>query len=74
MKTVEYTLPQEEISYGELMSVAEFRASVKCGAFIDYDGYGHPIKDGMAAGDVNVRPSRMDLLPEDATHIMWFNR
>lgn len=60
-------------SYGDLMTVDEFRGSVACGGLIDYDGYGCPVKDGREA-NINIYPSYQHLIPLDATHIMWFNR
>ena len=59
--------------YGELMTIAEFSQSCESGFFIDYDGFGHPVKDGKMA-NITIVPSRLDLLPPDATHIVWFNR
>lgn len=69
---VEYT---EEIpDFGDVMTVEHFRASCKAGAFIDYDGFGNPAKDGKVAGRLEIQPSRLHEIPEDATHIVWFNR
>lgn len=69
--TAKYDKPTPD--YGELMMVKRFRASCADGAFIDYDGHGHPVRDGMMADDM-VFPSRYQDVPKDATHIMWFNR
>jgi hypothetical protein len=60
--------------YGDLMTVKDFMDSCVIGAFIDYDGYGHPVKDGKMMGSVAVLPSKRREIPEDATHIVWFNR
>lgn len=60
--------------YGELLTVLEFRESCEHGYFIDYDGSGHPVKDGKMARKVTILPSKLDEIPKDATHIMWFNR
>ena len=60
--------------YGDLMTVKDFLEACDCGGFIDYDGTGHPVKDGMMSRDV-VKPStRKKDIPADATHVMWFNR
>jgi len=58
----------------DVYTVKEFRERVECGAFIDYDGYGHPVKDKKADLSIEVRPSRVDQIPIDATHIVWYNR
>lgn len=57
-------------TYGDLIPLAEWRANVKCGGFIEDDGMGHYAKDGFMAPDTNVFVD----LPEDATHVMWFNK
>lgn len=58
----------------EVIPVAKFCAWCESGGLIDYDGSGHPVKNGKMAGSVAIRPSRLDLIPRDATHIAWFNR
>lgn len=58
----------------DVYTVAEFLAHVKCGSFIDYDGFGHPVKDGMADKGIWIKPSRPSAIPSDATHVVWFNR
>ena len=55
-------------------TVAEFRRQVEKGFFIDYDGFGHPVRDGLADESDIVKPSRVKEIPPDATHIVWFNR
>lgn len=59
--------------YGDVMTVEEWRSCVESGCFIDDDGIGTPAKDGMMM-DRDVWPSGMDDVPEDATHIVWFNK
>lgn len=58
---------------GDLMTVYTFTRAVEAGAFIDYDGFGYPVKDSMMAA-VRIYPSQLEQIPEDATHILWFNR
>lgn len=60
--------------YGDLMTVDEFKDNCKCGGFIDYDGFGHPVLQNKMMDDVEIKPSRLDLIPTYATHIIWFNR
>lgn len=42
--------------------------------FIDYDGFGHPVKDRKCDPDIYIKPSKRHEIPEDATHIVWYNR
>lgn len=58
----------------DVYTVEEFKAYVESSAFIDSDGYGHPVKDSKANPDIDIRPSRVDEIPEDATHIVWYNK
>lgn len=42
--------------FGDVISVADFRDACKAGMFIDYDGFGHPMKnDRMASGTRRAR-------------------
>lgn len=59
--------------YGDLMTRYEWLAAVEQKCFIDDDGFGKPVKDGKMAGCV-IYPSDADQLPDDATHVMWFNK
>ena len=59
---------------GDLFTVEDFKRDCERGCLIDYDGFGHPVKDNKMAGDVTIRPSMRDVIPMDATHIMWFNK
>lgn len=59
----------------DVYTVEEFLKYVKTGAFIDYDGFGYPVKDGKAAPGVWIKPSQApESIPSNATHIVWFNR
>ena len=63
--------------YGDVMTVDDFRDSVKVGAFIDYDGNGNPAKlvgGHLLMSDQVIIPSRLVEIPLDATHIVWYNR
>ena len=60
---------------GDYMTVQEFRESVECGAFIDYDGYGYAVARGdIADTSEQILPSTVERIPEEATHIIWFNK
>lgn len=79
-KTAPYTRPIPE--YGDLMTVDEYIGAVNCGGFIDYDGNGIAARDGLCDGrnsiledHVAIFPSDgLTYIPEDATHIVWFNK
>ncbi len=58
----------------DVYTVEEFKKAVECNAFIDYDGYGYPVKNKLADPKIIILPSKIDQIPEDATHIVWFNR
>lgn len=58
----------------DVYTVEEFKEFVKCGAFIDYDGYGHPVKEHLLDKSIWVKPSNLSVIPDDATHIVWYNR
>lgn len=66
---------QKLSDYGDLMTVEDFLSAVEDGMFIDYDGSGCPVKDGMIDNDVLILPSLCpECIPPDATHIEWYNR
>lgn len=58
----------------DVYTVKEFYYLCECGAFVDYDGFGHPVKDGNADDSVHLRPSSYKGSIKDATHIVWYNR
>lgn len=60
--------------YGDLMTVEQYRKYVESGMFIDYDGSGCPVRDGKMDGKIDIIPSSPERIPDDATHIVWFNR
>lgn len=64
----------EEITFGDVMTVDEFVSCCRSGGFIDYDGYGHPVKGNLADWKIEICPSKRKRIPKDATHIVWFNR
>lgn len=59
----------------DVYTVNEFVGLCDSKAFIDYDGHGHPVKDGFADPDTWIDPStaKQDI-PGDATHVVWYNR
>ncbi len=73
--TVAYTedAPKEDDG-GDLMTVEDFKGAVHNGMFNDEDGAGHPVRDGKISYALYVYPSRLWEIPDDATHVMWFNK
>lgn len=65
---------RDAASYGDLMTVAEFREAAAEGHLIDDDGMGHPVKNGKENRAFYVYPSCASLIPKDATHINWYNK
>jgi hypothetical protein len=63
--------------YGDIMSVTDWKDSVACGAFIDYDGFGEQVillKDGRYVISSQITPSRSFAIDDRCTHIIWYNR
>lgn len=58
----------------DVYTVEEFRSKCQSGAFVDYDGFGHPVRDSKCDPNVYVFPSEVDEIPADATHVVWFNK
>lgn len=58
----------------DVYTVEEFRQLVNSGMFIDYDGSGHPVRDGKCDPKIGIYPSRVNEIPSDATHVVWYNR
>jgi len=59
----------------DVYTVEEFAAHVRANTFIDYDGFGHPVKDKKLDPSITISPSQWPgCVPEDATHIVWYNK
>ena len=63
--------PSEE---SDVYTIEEFKRHCEGASFVDYDGFGYPVKDKMADSTILIKPSRFLEIPSDATHIVWFNR
>jgi len=57
----------------EIMPVAEFKQCCADRLFMDCDGEGQPAKDGFMM-PYSISPSKLHEIPEDATHIVWYNK
>lgn len=58
----------------DVYTVDEFKSRCEDGDFIDYDGFGHPVKDSKCDPSIIVQPSELEKIPADATHVVWYNR
>lgn len=61
-------------NHDDVYTVEEFINCCKRSSFIDYDGHGYPVKNSLADETICIKPSRFNAIPEDATHIVWYNR
>ena len=59
----------------ELCTLQEWIGCVRCGGYIDYDGYGR-LATATHVSDVEICPSELVnyKFPNWATHVMWYNR
>jgi len=58
----------------DVYTVEEFKKCCANHSFVDYDGFGYPVKDRLADEEIFIKPSRLSNIPDDATHIIWFNK
>ncbi len=67
--------PLDILEGWEVMPVVEWLEDVACTLLMDCDGFGHPVKDGLEDSTIEIWPSRAGSdIPEDATHIAWYNK
>lgn len=66
---------EELPDYGEVMSLKDFIEECKSGNFIDYDGFGHYVKDNKESS-IKIYPSDIEhkSIRPDFDTIIWFNR
>ena len=59
----------------DVMSLKDFIEAVKDGCFIDYDGFGHYVRDGKMS-NIDIYPSdiQYDSIRDDFDTIVWFNK
>ena len=62
-------------NYGDVMELKEFVIDVESGYFIDYDGFGHYVRDGKES-DIEIYPSdvKKGYIRTDFDTIIWYNR
>jgi len=70
-----YKLTDSLHKHDDIMTVQDFIENCNCGGFIDYDGFGRYVKDGLES-DIQVHPSDVEhgMLRDDFDHIVWYNR
>ena len=59
--------------YADVISVEDFINYCNSNFFIDYDGHGNLVK-GNKMSNVCIVPSTRHLIPDECTHIAWFNK
>jgi hypothetical protein len=61
--------------FGDVMSLDHFIECVKCGGFIDYDGFGNYVRDDKES-NIEIYPSdiKHGAVRKDFDTIIWFNR
>ena len=57
-------------NYGHLMTIEDWKESVSDGGFIEDDGHGYFAKGNMYTYEGDIFCNE----PEDATHVIWFNK
>lgn len=69
----EFTRDVEEGDH--VMKLKDFILHVKHGMFIDYDGFGHYVRDGKVS-NIDIYPSDIDYdsIRDDFDMIVWFNK
>lgn len=62
-------------TFGDVMSLEHIIGNVEDGGFIDYDGFGRYVKDGMES-NIEIYPSdhKHGAIRKDFDTIIWFNR
>ena len=64
-----YSAKLDDDEFGDLFTVNEWLSEVKNIWCSNYDGSGYWVKDGYVSND-EVFSSE----PEDATHVIWYNK
>ncbi len=69
-----YTEPVSKVN-DEIYTVDAFNDNVVYGNLGDYDGFGHPVFNGLADFSIQLDPSDWEEnIPLDATHVVWYNK
>lgn len=77
MKTEKEIKMRDLPDYGDHMTLEEWISNVKCGGFIDYDGFGYLATETQESNIV-IHPSDLQymegLFDPKFTHVMWYNK
>ena len=75
LRMIQTPVFDELSTFGDVMSLKDFIDYVNSGGFIDYDGYGHYVRDGKES-DITIKPSDVSYgkIRKDFDTIIWFNR
>lgn len=65
-------LTDEDTDFGTLYDVDEFVGKCIEEDIVDSDGYGRLVYSYEVDCSVELAPSDYDSIPEDVTHILWF--
>lgn len=68
------TKPRPVPDYADLMTLAEFEQACKVRFFVDDDGTGYYVRDGMMHGTAIPSTIRNGVVDRTMTHVAWFNR
>lgn len=65
----------KDIGHGDKYEIEKFKALCEGGMFIDEDGFGEYATE-TAVSDIEIYPSDVteNLVRDDFTHVIWFNR
>jgi hypothetical protein len=66
-----YVIPVKQLG-GEVIPLFVWDLYVEEHSIMDDDGFGYPVRDGLADDRVWIKPSLK--VPSDATHVIWFNK
>jgi len=67
-------LTPKDLMMGDLMTREEWLEGVEGGMLTSDDGFGNAIRDREIDPETNIWPSKAEALPDDVTHILWFNK
>jgi len=68
------------ITPADVYPLKDYQRWVEQGLFTDYDGVCEPVVISISPvkftrlGNISYRPSQIDQLPENTTHVIWYNR
>lgn len=64
----------DKYSNGVMIEVEDFIEDCKLYRFTDDDGYGRAVKNERVNITLEIKPSKINEIPDDAIYILWFNK